>query len=270
MKISIISTVFNEEDNISSFLDSLMNQSLKPEEIIIVDGGSTDKTFETLKLKSKRNKILKVFQEEGANISRGRNIAISKSRNEIIVGADAGTEYERNWLEELVKNFDSDVGFGQTLPLIKTDFQKALSKQMKQRFGSSRNIIFKKSVWEKVGGYPEDLDIAEDTVFNERIKKEGYKIKIIPEARGHWEMRKDFEGLKKQFYRYGYWDGIAYKRYKILTLKSKIAIVGLSILFVLYPVFVLSSLLSISAKIWKTRRFSYLKGFVRGFLRIKE
>ncbi len=264
MKISLISTVLNEQENIGKFVDSIINQTKKPDELTIVDGGSNDNTFKILKNYAKKYKWIKIFQKKDSNISEGRNIAIEKAKNEIIIGADAGTKYEENWIEELINGFNGYVGFGQTLPLIETEFQKILAKKMKQRFGSSRNIIFRKEIWKKVGGYPEDLDIAEDTVFNERIKKAGFKIAVIPKAIGYWEMRHNIEELKKQFYKYGYWDGIAYKKYRILPINHKIAVLGLTLLFPLYPLFLFLSKFSLSTKIVFVRRFAYLNGFWTG------
>lgn len=267
MKISVISTVYNEEKNIAKFLDSILQQTKKPEEIIIVDGGSKDRTFDILKNYAKKNKIMKIFQENGLNIAQGRNFAIRKTKNEIIIGADAGTKYKKDWVENLTKKFDADLGFGKTLPLIESNFQKVLAKKMKQRFGSSRNIIFKKLVWEKVGGYPEDLRMGEDTLFNERIKNAGFKIQLIPEAIGYWEMRNNINDLKKQFYNYGFWDGVAYKKYGTLPIKYKIAVLGLTMLFIFYPIFWLVSRISLPLKISFVRRFSYLNGFWKGFLK---
>ena len=265
MKSSVVSTVKNEENNIRQFLDSLLKQTKKPDEFIIVDGGSTDKTYGILKEYSKKHKWIKPFQKKGTNIPQGRNYAIEKAKNDIIISADAGTEFKKDWLENLTKGFNGEVGFGQTLPLIKNDFQKILAKKMRQRFGSSRNIIFKKNVWEKVGGYPEDLNMAEDTVFNERVKGVGFKMELIPNAVGYWEMRKNIDGLKKQFYNYGYWDGIAYRKYKILPIRHKIAVMGLLILFPLYPLFLLFSKFSLSIRIDVVRRFAYLRGFFKGY-----
>lgn len=271
MKISLIATVFNEEKNISRFVDSIIGQTLKPNEFIIVDAGSEDKTIEILKRYSKKYRWIKIFIEEGANRSRGRNIAIERSKSDIIIGSDAGTKYEKNWIEELIKGFvNTDLGFGKTLPLIESDFQKVLSRQMKQRFGSSRNIIFKKEVWKRVEGYPEDLDIAEDTVFNERVKRLGFRISNIPEAVCYWDMRRDLKGLKKQFYGYGYWDGVAYRKYKILPLNAKIVIIIFSLLSLAYPVFLIASVFSLPVRISITRRFSYLGGFYKGFFKLKR
>jgi glycosyltransferase involved in cell wall biosynthesis len=267
MKISIICTVRNEEKSIKFFLDSIIHQTKKPNEFIVVDGGSEDKTYSILKKYSKKYKWVKIFKLKGANIAKGRNYAIKKSKNEIIIGADAGTKYKKDWLDELIRGFNGEVGFGQTLPLIKSNFQKILSKKLKQRFGSSRNIIFNKKIWRKVGRYPEDLDMAEDTVFNERIKKAGFKIKFIPKAIGYWTMRNSLEEVKKQFYNYGYWDGVAYKKYKILPIKYKIAVIGLSALSVFYPIFLLLSEGSLSIKIDVVRRSAYIKGFWRGFFK---
>ena len=44
IKISVVVPTLNEEINIAKFLDSLLNQTRKPDEIIISDGGSIDKT----------------------------------------------------------------------------------------------------------------------------------------------------------------------------------------------------------------------------------
>jgi glycosyltransferase involved in cell wall biosynthesis len=270
MNISLISTVLNEEKNIEKFLDSIIKQSKKPDEFIIVDGGSSDKTYDILKKYAQKYKWIKIFQKKGANISKGRNYAIEKTKNKIIVSTDTGTKYKKNWLENLVKGFKGDLGFGQTLPSIENSFQKILSKKMKQRFGSSRNIIFKKEVWKRVGGYPEDLMMAEDTVFNEKIKKADFKIQLIPDAIGYWEMRDNLQDVKKQFYNYGYWSGIAYKKYKILPIKYKIAVIGLTLILPFYPLFLLISKFSLSFKIDVIRRFAYLRGFWKGFFKNKK
>ena len=100
MKSSFIATVFNEEKNIESFLDSLLNQTEKPNEIVIVDGGSKDKTYEILKEYSKKNKLIKVYQEKGSNIARGRNIAISKAKEDIILVSDAGCILDKDWIRD--------------------------------------------------------------------------------------------------------------------------------------------------------------------------
>src|SRR3989304_8444448 len=136
MKISMIATVLNEEKSIKRVLDSIFKQTRKPDELVIVDGGSKDKTYKILKEYSKKHRELRVFQKKGANIPEGRNIAIRKTKNDVVVVVDAGTIYDKNWLEKLVLGFKRDVGFGITIPLGRNDFQKTLAKIMGKRYGS--------------------------------------------------------------------------------------------------------------------------------------
>ncbi|KKT57567.1 MAG: Glycosyl transferase, family 2, partial [Candidatus Amesbacteria bacterium GW2011_GWA1_44_24] len=49
LHVSVVITVFNEQSTLDKLINSLKNQSLSPYEVIMVDGGSTDKTFDILK-----------------------------------------------------------------------------------------------------------------------------------------------------------------------------------------------------------------------------
>jgi glycosyltransferase involved in cell wall biosynthesis len=267
MKISLICTVLNEKKNINFFIKSIINQSKRPEEFIIVDGGSNDGTFERLKEFSKKNNWIKVYKKQGVNISEGRNFAIKKTKNKVIAVCDAGGQYDNNWLKNLIRGFNGQVSFGIDKPLIKTKFHKELAKVIlhKNVMGSSRNMIFLKKIWKNVGGYPEDLVVGEDTLFDERIKEAGYKISRVKNAICSWEMRDNLEDVKKQFYKYGYWDGIAYKRYKSLPKKYKLAILFTLAIAITYPLLFIMSLFSLSFKIKVTKRFNYLNGFLKGY-----
>ena len=85
-KVTLITTVKNEEISIGKFLDSILRQTKRPDEIIIVDAHSNDKTpeiIQKLKVKVQNYKLkFKTFRKKG-NRSLGRNLAISKSSNDI-------------------------------------------------------------------------------------------------------------------------------------------------------------------------------------------
>src|SRR6185436_12786482 len=102
MKITFISTVFNEQGTIKRLLDSLLNQSKHPDEIIIVDGMSTDETVNRLKNYESRikqnKKKFKIIIKKG-NRAVGRNEAIKNATSDIIVCSDSGNILERNWIE---------------------------------------------------------------------------------------------------------------------------------------------------------------------------
>jgi glycosyltransferase involved in cell wall biosynthesis len=217
MKVSLITTVLNEASNIEEFLKSIINQTKKPDEFIIVDGGSTDKTIEIIKKFSKNYKWIKLIVSKGASIGKGRNIAIENAKNEIIACVDAGCILDKNWLKEITKPFENkkvDVVVGIYKPYYTNDFEyfqglvvvpeseKIFDKPSRW---SSRSIAFRKSLWKKVGGYP-DLTTGEDTTFNLKLIESSSNIKFAKNAIVYWRMRKNWKSFFKQFYKYGIGD----------------------------------------------------------------
>lgn len=193
MRISFVTTVLNEEKKIILLLDSLKRQTKKPDEIIIVDGGSKDSTVEIIKnwilsIKSEefREKI-KIIIKEG-NRSVGRNEAIKKATGDIIVSSDAGCVLDKNWIRNIIipfKNKDIDVvsGFYKGIP--KNVFEKSLlpyilvmpDKVDPNKFlPSARSIAFKKEVWNRAGGFPQFLSDNEDYVFARKLRRIGARI----------------------------------------------------------------------------------------------
>lgn len=209
-KISFITTVFNEEKNVENFINSVLNQSKKPNEIVIVDGGSTDKTIEIMKkMEAKSNVPIKIIVKKKANIALGRNIAIKNSKYDLIFVSDAGCVLNKDWIKETLKFFPkSDVVAGNYKAIVKNKFEFFQSKIVIKEVDrpsrmSSRNIAFKKDCWKKVGGYPEESLTGEDTGFNLKLTNSGCNIKINPRKDVAWEMRPTLIKFAKQFYIYG-------------------------------------------------------------------
>ena len=102
MRVTVISTVLNEGEAIRRLLDSLLAQTRRPDEVVIVDGGSRDNTVAVIQEYAGRLP-LRVLVEPGANISRGRNVAIAAATGDVIASVDAGVWLEPQWLEKLVR-----------------------------------------------------------------------------------------------------------------------------------------------------------------------
>lgn len=214
-KVTVITTVLNEEDSILAFLDSIYNQTRRPDEVIIVDGGSTDNTVKLL-----QSSKFTIIQKKG-NRSVGRNTAIRASSNNIIAVTDAGCILDTYWLERIVTPYmkkDIDVVSGFYKPLATTIFQKCLATytctmpdrlDKKNFLPSSRSVAFKKKAWEKVKGYPENLDTCEDLVFDKRLKNAGFAFVMVPNAVVYWPQRKNIFQAARQFYGYARGDGRA-------------------------------------------------------------
>jgi len=214
---SVIVTVRNEEETIIQLLRSLQNQSLKPCEIIFVDGGSKDKTIETIKSFAGSDPTFKVISADGANRSKGRNIGISAASSDIIACTDAGVVLDERWLENLVKhlvNGDAEFVAGVYVQSGESLLQKCvgilqypnLDKLDSTFLPSSRSVAFKKSVWKAVGGYPENLEKAEDTYFDLMIREKDFKVALAKEAIAFWPARDSLKSLFLQYSSYAEWD----------------------------------------------------------------
>ena len=218
MKISLIATILNEEKSIDSFLGSIEKQTVAPEEIILVDAGSQDKTVPKIKTWQKKLPI-KLIIKPNTNRSQGRNIAIKKAKNQIIAISDAGCLLDHGWLKEItdpLKKRNIFVVAGNYQPVAKTLFQKCLAlytcadiyrKNKNQFLPSSRSLAIKKTVWERVGGYPEELNYCEDLVFDQKIKGAGFCFFFTPGAIVYWPQRNNLKEAFRQFYNYALGDG---------------------------------------------------------------
>lgn len=219
IKASVVTTVMNEEETIEKFIKGLLVQSVTPDEIIICDGGSKDKTTEKIKQIANKNSSVKLIVKPG-NRSVGRNAAIKELRNSVIAVTDGGTTASKDWFKEITKPFeDSSVmavaGFFESKP--ETFFEKVYSTMLTQGpeeidpstwLPSARSIAFRKEVWEKAGGYPEYTRYNEDTPFDIAVKKSGYKFVFAPKAIVYWRPRSNLSGLFKQYFNYAIGDGL--------------------------------------------------------------
>lgn len=220
IKVSLITTERNEKNSIAEFIDSALGQSLKPDEIIISDGGSTDGTVEIIKSYIKNGAPIKLVNAPG-NRSIGRNAAVKAARNEHIACTDVGSRLDRNWLKNItlpfVKNPEAMVVSGGFKQDPKTYFEKISSDLMlspnenidiETWLPSSRSIAFTKTAWKKAGGYPEHTNFNEDTPFDLALKKQGYKFEDGLKAIVYWRPRPNIKEFYKQYYFYALGDAL--------------------------------------------------------------
>ncbi|MBN1263772.1 MAG: glycosyltransferase [Candidatus Pacebacteria bacterium] len=215
MMASLVIVLLNEELSIPSLLLALERQTVKPDEIIFIDGGSIDKTTKIIKDWSRHKNNVKILIKRGVSIAGGRNFGISKASGEIIVHTDAGCIPHEDWFEKIIGPFSRmtvDVVSGFYNMIGSSSFQKCLLPYLgthpkaliyKNFFPSTRSIAFKKKIWKKVGGFWERLDKAgEDTYFNYSIKKEGAISYFENRAMVDWVLPTDLWTAIKKFYFY--------------------------------------------------------------------
>lgn len=282
MRISFIATVLNEEENIENFLISIINQSHKADEIIIVDGGSSDQTVvkiknEKIKVKNYNGKFEIIIKK--GNRAVGRNEAIKRANNEIIVCSDAGCILDKDWIELITQPFNNpkvDVVAGYYEGEAKTSFERCIipyflimkDKVNKDSFlPATRSIAFKKSTWERVGGFDEQYSRNEDYVFAKKLQKIKGKIVLKQDAIVYWLPKKNLREAIDSFYSFALGDAqakIFRPKVILLFLRYLLALILLLVFFITDSTFFLKVLIGLIASyfLWTIiKNFKYVRLF---------
>ena len=221
-RVSVVATVRDERSALPAFLDALFAQSRAADELIVVDGGSEDGSFELLLEHARTRPVLRVERAPGCNISEGRNAAIRAAGGTVIAVTDAGAVADRDWLARLVEPFEHDgevaVASGWFRPGGRTRFERALGaiitphlREVRSEtfLPSSRSVAFRREMWAQVGGYPEWLSHCEDLVFDLDMRRRGARFTFRPDAVVTWTSRSSLRQFFRQYFLYARGDGHA-------------------------------------------------------------
>jgi cellulose synthase/poly-beta-1,6-N-acetylglucosamine synthase-like glycosyltransferase len=218
-RTALVITVLNEAESIDALLETIAQQTWLPDEVAVVDGGSSDCTLARLEAWQGRLP-LRVLQAPGSTIARGRNVAIEATTADLIAVTDAGVRLAPDWLANLQACLSAsvDVVSGFFVPDVHTSFERAMAAtvlpdledvQPERFLPSSRSVLFRRSAWDAVGGYPEWLDYCEDLVFDLDLKRGGYRFAFAPDAVVWFRPRDSLLAFFKQYFRYARGDGKA-------------------------------------------------------------
>jgi len=220
--VALVCTVLNEVNAIPDLMRSIAAQTVRPREVIVVDGGSRDGT--QLHVEWWHGRLgcpLRLIERDGANISAGRNAGIAAARSPIVAITDAGVQLDARWLERIIEPFADDaigVSAGFFVAAPRTLFERALGATTLPDAAeidpatflpSSRSVAVRKAVWEQVGGYPEWLDYCEDVVFDLAMREAGWQMQFVPDACGRFRPRASLRAFWRQYFRYARGDGKA-------------------------------------------------------------
>lgn len=182
MNISIIIPVFNGEKFIAEAIDSVLNQTTKVDEIIVIDDGSTDNTVQVLETYSTQIKY--IFQNN-LGVSAARNAGIKLATSKYIAFLDHDDLYLPNKIADALliftKNPQADVVLGKWEYLFADPIFEEIHRKKVGVTNSTTGVlvgsyVFKRDVFKTIGNFDETLKFAEDVDLMMRMNNNNLNI----------------------------------------------------------------------------------------------
>ncbi len=236
MKVSLCTITLNEEGVLNGLLRDFRDQSYPHDriEIIMVDNGSTDRSLEIMQeFCETDNGFYNVRLYSNPSVHKNQaaawNVALEHATGDIIIRVDAHSKIPRHFVARNVFNIkegEDIVGGGRpnicqnpnkwTLTLLAAeeslfgssvaDYRRAAAS--KEYHDSLFHAAYKREVFEKVGGFNEELGRTEDNELHYRMRQAGYKFCCCPEIVSYQHTRNTLDRMIKQKYGNGYWIGL--------------------------------------------------------------
>jgi len=251
--VSIVVTVLNEAQDIPNVIASLLAQTPPAAEVVVVDGGSTDGTWEFLAATMAADPRLMAIRDETCSlkhsagpVSRGRNVAIAAAKSDVLACADAGCSYAPDWLANLTTPLvagNAEYSLGGTC-LDPDDwtvwdvasapyFSIKLSPTEPTKSCTARSMAFTRSLWQRIGGFPESVLVGEDTLFDMQARRAATPA-FINNAKALYRPHNTFRSATHQMARYAVSDGQSRVRWARLVRNTLRCLIHLLAVFCLF------------------------------------
>lgn len=225
-KISAILVAYNEEKDINKTVESLLAQTYKDFEIIVVDNASTDGTAGV----ASKYPVKIISVEKNRGPGNGRNFGAKHATGDIIAFLDGHILAEKDFFENVAKLFEThtavgawggptltpkdDPFFAQACGIVlgswlgtftmSNRYKKGkLNQNAGELFVTSANFLIKRADFNKTSGFTLDMYGGDDPEFFERLEKQGTKIGYSPELFVYNKRRTKLKLFCKQFFNYG-------------------------------------------------------------------
>ncbi|AZI69611.1 glycosyltransferase [Cloacibacterium normanense] len=219
--ISIVVAIFNRKDELFELLNSLIAQTDKDFEVIIVDDGSFVDLVPTVET-FKEMLNIQYFKKANSGPGLSRNYGANRAKNDWLVFVDSDVIVEKDYIENIKKNLEKTdcAAFGGADKAHKgfNLLQKAISYSMTSVFttggirGSKKavtrfqprsfNMGVNKEIFLKIGGFSE-MRIGEDPDLSMTIWENGYQTAFFDDIGVYHKRRTDLGKFSKQVYQFG-------------------------------------------------------------------
>lgn len=263
-KISVIVPVKTATEEFTKHIRSLLAIDYPNFDIIIVDDGM--EKYPQL-LEQHKQKI-KVIKSQCAGPSFARNLAVKESEGEYVAFTDSDCLVGPNWLRELLKGFEAfpqaaACGGAQGLPDDATAFEKKVYTFMKKaglfseyvrdssgrdiikvRHNASCNVMYKRDIFLKAGGFQQGLWPGEDVELDYRLINKGCVLVYNPKAIVYHYRAKNIRSFCSMMYRYGLVQALLFKKYGFFRKIQVVPLASLSLLALLCALFLMNKLVA--------------------------
>ena len=217
--VSVVMPVRNEERFVEAAIAAVLAQEI-PLELLIMDGGSTDRTADLVRKVGDHR--VHLFANPAQTIPAALNIGLANARGAFVARIDAHAKVNPEYLALGLRHLEDPgvaaVG-GIRLAVASTPTGKAIAAALSSRFGVGNSInhyadqaqdtdhasfgIYRTEVLNSVGGWDEGLLVNEDVDIDHRILAAGHRIRFDPAMEIHWQVRETLPQFARQYRRYG-------------------------------------------------------------------
>jgi len=222
---SIITPIYNRENEILDLIDSIINQSIssKNYELIIVDDGSTDGSINLIENKIKSSNIdIFLIKQKNNGPGSARNKGMENARGNFFLFIDSDCEADKDWLKEILNAYDKfhfdafggpdsskenysvlqkSIDFSMN-SFFTTGGLRGNAKRLAKFYPRSHNMGIKSSLFEKLGGFG-SLRHGQDIEFSNRIIKNKSKVVFLSKVIVYHRRRTSIKFFFKQVFNWG-------------------------------------------------------------------
>lgn len=225
--LTVICPIYNEEQYIVECMESILRQNYPKDEleVIFVDGMSTDGTRTLVADYAAKYPFIHLLDNPKRIVPTALNTAIRVAKGDLVARIDAHAKYPDNYLSVLARKLqtleaDNVGGVCRTLPAKETPLCQAIAAALSSPFGMGNSYFrigadrdrqvdtvpfgfFRRSLFDRIGMFDEELIRNQDDEFNGRIIREGGKIFLVPEVVIDYFARDTIGKVSRMFYQYG-------------------------------------------------------------------
>jgi cellulose synthase/poly-beta-1,6-N-acetylglucosamine synthase-like glycosyltransferase len=243
--VSIIVPCRNEERFIAACLDSILASDYPRDrlEVLVVDGQSDDATRDIVADYCRRFPFVRLISNPGRVTPAALNLGVAQAKGEIIMRMDAHSAYPPSYVPTLVSwlersGADNVGGSCQALPAGDSVRARAIAVGLAHPFGVGNSRFrlgtstarwvetvpfgcYRRSVFDRIGGFDEALVRNQDDEFNYRLIRRGGRILLVPGVVVGYYVRDSLRKLARMYYQYGYFKPLVIRKVgSIMTLRQ--------------------------------------------------